>query len=281
MTKAVQSVNVCVPLPLFLLESDILLGCRKGGRDCVYPDPSTSKGSSRHKEAASNSTSNQSPGSSNSEYAEYDDTKPSATLEVILDNDEADDQDEKRLLTQPLKNKLVLQISDNISGDTSSVSPSPSTSIPVEHSVWARQSPDSQSNSTEDLNLHHLPSDYKMHLHYLYHNITCHHYCLTNDTDNFFVRGLIVEASRNKLLLNTVVAFSAYLRSIEHADGNLGDFLLYYNRSITLLLACLKQEGTHNLPTLLSILQLATIEVGYTLQNKCTNTFDISGSRNT
>lgn len=115
-----------------------------------------------------------------------------------------------------------------------------------------------------DPNLSNLPSDYQLHLQYLYENVNCHHYSLANDTDNFFVRGMIIEASKNQLLLNAVVAFAAYLRSIEQPDGKLRDFLLYYNRSITLLLECLTQEQTHNLPTLLSILQLATIEVRQT-----------------
>ncbi|KAJ3497561.1 hypothetical protein NLG97_g1803 [Lecanicillium saksenae] len=229
--------------------------CRKGGRDCVYPDPS-SKGNSRQKEAASASIPNQSPTSSNSEEAELEDAKPSIKLDTIPDEDE-DDTSPKR----PPKNKLVIQISDNNSYESNSLSPSPSTATMGERLFPGFQQPDFRTVLMGDQNLASLPSDYQMHLQYLYENVTCHHYCLANDTDNFFVRGMIIEASRNKLLLNAVVAFAAYLRSTEQPDGKLRDFLLYYNRSITLLLECLKHEQTHNLPTLLSILQLATIEV--------------------
>lgn len=231
-------------------------GCRKGGRDCVYPDPSSSKGSSRQKDSTSTSASNQSPTSSNSDDVEHDDIKRSVTLDTILDEDE--DSLSPKL---PPKNKLVLQISDPSSHENNSLSPSPSTATPREHFFPGNQQSDFHSLLMGDPTLSSLPDDYQKHLQYLYENVTCHHYSLTNDSDNFFVRGMIIEASRNQLLLNAVVAFAAYLKSIEQSDGKLRDFLLYYNRSITLLLECLAQEQTHNLPTLLSILQLATIEV--------------------
>lgn len=141
------------------------------------------------------------------------------------------------------------------------MSPSPSTTVAGDRFPLGSPSSDFRAILQEDPNLSHLPGDYQTHLQYFYENITCHHYSLINDTDNFFVRGMIIEASRNKLLLNAVVAFSAYIRSFQHPEGSLRDFLLYYNRSITLLLECLNQEEAHNLSTLLSILQLATIEV--------------------
>ncbi|KAM3550441.1 hypothetical protein MY1884_008251 [Beauveria asiatica] len=229
--------------------------CRKGGRDCVYPDPSTSKGSSRQKESASTSASTQSPTSSNSEDAEHDDAKRSGVLDTIPDEEE-DSTSPKH----PLKSKLVLQISDRNSRGNYSLSPSSATVTPIDQPIPGHQQPDFHSLLMGDQNLSNLPTDYQLHLQYLYENVTPHHYSLTNDTDNFFIRGMIIEASKNRLLLNAVVAFSSYLRSTKQPDGKLGDFLLYYNRSITLLLECLKEEQTHNLPTLLSILQLATIE---------------------
>ncbi|KAM3432800.1 hypothetical protein MY4824_006317 [Beauveria thailandica] len=229
--------------------------CRKGGRDCVYPDPSTSKGSSRQKESASTSASTQSPTSSNSEDAEHDDAKRSGALDTIPDEEE-DSTSPKH----PLKSKLVLQISDRNSRGNYSLSPSSATVTPIDQPIPGHQQPDFHSLLMGDQNLSNLPTDYQLHLQYLYENVTPHHYSLTNDTDNFFIRGMIIEASKNRLLLNAVVAFSSYLRSTKQPDGKLGDFLLYYNRSITLLLECLKEEQTHNLPTLLSILQLATIE---------------------
>lgn len=233
----------------------MISGCRKGGRDCVYPDPSTSKGSSRQKESSSASATTQSPTSSNSEDAELEDARPALMLDTIPD------EDEDGVSRRRPPNKPVIQISDNKSYESNSLSPSPSTATIGDHPFFGNQPADFRAMLMSDPNLSNLPSDYQMHLQYLYDNVTCHHYGLTNDTDNIFVRGIIIEASRNKLLLNAVVAFAAYLRSTEQPEGKLRSFLLYYNRSITLLLDCLKQDQTHNLPTLLSILQLATIEV--------------------
>lgn len=155
----------------------------------------------------------------------------------------------------------MLQISDRAPHENTSLSPSPSTAAPGEQFSPGGQGSDFRSIVEEDAHLCSLPQDYLLHLQYLYENITCHHYFLTNDVNNFFIKGMIVEASRNQLLLNAVVAFSSYLQSVQQPNAKLRDFLLYYNRSITLLLECLKQEETNNLPTLLSILQLATIEV--------------------
>lgn len=72
---------------------------------------------------------------------------------------------------------------------------------------------------------------------------------------------MLSEAGKNESLLNVIVAFSAYLSTVRNPDGKIKDFLQYYNRSVTLLLDALKRKDTHNIPTLLTILQLSTIEV--------------------
>lgn len=48
---------------------------------------------------------------------------------------------------------------------------------------------------------------------------------------------------------------------LKNPNGRIKDFLHYYNRSVSLLLAFLKSKERHNIATLLTILQLATIEV--------------------
>lgn len=86
---------------------------------------------------------------------------------------------------------------------------------------------------------------------------------MVNDIDNFF--GLILPSlavqSGNEALLNAVVGFAAYHRTAQNPNGRIQDFLQYYNKSVTLLLNCLKRREKQNTATLLTILQLATIEV--------------------
>jgi len=66
---------------------------------------------------------------------------------------------------------------------------------------------------------------------------------------------------RNEALLYAVVGFAAYHHTLKNPNGQINEFLQYYNRSVTLLLAFLKKKEKHSVATLLTILQLATIEV--------------------
>ncbi|KAM0493047.1 hypothetical protein ACHAPB_008628 [Verticillium nonalfalfae] len=89
-----------------------------------------------------------------------------------------------------------------------------------------------------------------------------HNYCIVHDGDNFFHGILPNFALQNEALLNAIVGFSAYLYSLEHnPNGKMWEFLQYYNRGVTLLLASLKRKEKPDIGTLLTILQLATIEM--------------------
>lgn len=84
---------------------------------------------------------------------------------------------------------------------------------------------------------------------------------MVNDSDNFFRSILLGISVQNEALLYAVVGFAAYHYMLKDANGRIKDFLHYYNRSVSLLLAFLKSKERHNVATLLTILQLATIEV--------------------
>lgn len=99
-------------------------------------------------------------------------------------------------------------------------------------------------------------------LDYFYHNITHHHYCFTSDGENFTRNTLPQLALGSESLLNAVVGFSAYLYTLEHnPDGDIDEFLPYYNKSVILLINFLKKKEKPTIHTLFTILQLATIEV--------------------
>lgn len=92
--------------------------------------------------------------------------------------------------------------------------------------------------------------------------MTNYHYGLAVDEDDFFNSELPSVAVTFEPLLNALVGFAAYHVTLQNPNGKLDDFLQYYNRSVTQLLRLLKRERTHNVHVLLTILQLATIEVG-------------------
>lgn len=103
--------------------------------------------------------------------------------------------------------------------------------------------------------------DYQRHLHWFNENMTHYHYGLPLDTDDFFKTILPQAARHSEPLLNALTAFAAYHQAIQNPDGKLSDFLGYYNRSIKLLLEALQTKQKHNVSTLMTILQIAQIEV--------------------
>lgn len=107
-----------------------------------------------------------------------------------------------------------------------------------------------------------LPHELQFYLGYYYENITSYHYCMLGDADDFFRTILMSVAIRNEALLYAVVGFAAYHHALNNPNGQINEFLQYYNRSVSLLLSFLKKKEKHNVTTLLTILQLATIEVG-------------------
>lgn len=91
--------------------------------------------------------------------------------------------------------------------------------------------------------------------------MTNYHYGLAVDEDDFFNSELPTVALQCEPLLNALVGFAAYHITLRNPNGELKDFLQYYNKGVTQLLRLLK-NGTCNVHVLLTILQLATIEVG-------------------
>jgi hypothetical protein len=106
-----------------------------------------------------------------------------------------------------------------------------------------------------------LPPEIQFYLSYFCENITHYHYCMITDSDDFFRLILPSIALRHDALLYAVVGFAAYHHTLKDPNGQVNEFLQYYNKSVTLLLGFLKKKEKHNIGTLLTILQLATIEV--------------------
>jgi hypothetical protein len=230
-------------------------GCRKGSRDCVYPEQSSStkarRGSSKGK-ADEGDVSSQ----------EEDGNAPDNT---VLEHDEESTEVETgepvsassvKSLGSPLR-----ELSDPPSL-THDKSPTPSTegsaSIDAIPSGW-RQTGRSQS-------LHYLPSHserlhIKFYLDYARMNLTPYHWGFKFPYESAFLRNSLFEtAVRFKPLLYAVVGFASYHHTLTITNGKLGDFLYYYNKSVSLLRESLQKER-NSIATLLTILQLGTIEV--------------------
>lgn len=106
----------------------------------------------------------------------------------------------------------------------------------------------------------HLPLDYQGHLRWYDNNITHYHYGLRYDLDGFFSVIVPRMAMQSEALLNAVVAFSAYHTTLQNPNGRIQDFLVYYNRSVRLLLESLRRKEKYSVSILMTILQIAQIE---------------------
>ncbi|KAI2624260.1 hypothetical protein GGR54DRAFT_568347 [Hypoxylon sp. NC1633] len=250
--------------------------CRKGKRDCVYPEALSTKaqasGSGSSNDAAA-LTQEPSPNSSQDEADE--EMERSQKLEPIIDEEEPYEtlspstqslvglRRSSTTSTFNIQKTVTRQGSETPSLDgTKSASPAVSTSTSASFTI-SFQVPDPAIQLTDSRpDWSHLPQELQSHLAYFCEHVTHYNYGMINDLDNFFnsiLPDLAVQAG-NEALLNAVVGFSVYHRTVQDPNGKIQDFLRYYNKSVTLLLGCLKRREKQNIATLLTILQLATIE---------------------
>lgn len=115
-----------------------------------------------------------------------------------------------------------------------------------------------------------LPKDIRHYLRFHRESMSHHHYAFKYDGGDF-LKTTFLEIAMNDgstSLLYAIVAFAAYHHSISRNDDNISVFLSYYNKSIAHLQLSLKNKR-HNVATLLTILQLATIEVSCSWRGTC------------
>ncbi|OIW32400.1 hypothetical protein CONLIGDRAFT_267885 [Coniochaeta ligniaria NRRL 30616] len=251
--------------------------CRKGKRECIYPEPPAQKGaSSGSSKDGTGPSQHTSPTSSIGD--DDDDMDQDQKLEPILDEDEVDSEGPSQHSTRPLRpprrssttSSFGLQLAPfstrhgsetpSFDGNKSS-SPSASTGTGSSFTPAALQFSDFSWQTTSfPPDWSALPQEIQFYLNYFCENITHYHYCMITDSADFFRLILPSIALRHEALLYAVVGFAAYHHTLKNPNGQINEFLQYYNKSVTLLLGFLKKKEKHNIGTLLTILQLAAIE---------------------
>ncbi|KAL2061737.1 hypothetical protein VTL71DRAFT_7115, partial [Oculimacula yallundae] len=249
--------------------------CKKGSRECVYPETSTSAKASRSGSSGTLTlSSHESPESSSDES---DDGVIRERLKAIPDEDEAPDDVSKYGMQQSSASQFVGGQKSMARHDSETpslvqdkgASPTPSTEGSVgygPHDVIAVSRlkrtglPLSSPTDTLRSDWSHLPLDLQFYLTYFFENVTHLHYSLKFDSGNFLQTSFLDAALRNEPLLYAVVGFSAFQRTLHTTQGRIQDFLQYYNKAVSLLLTSLKRGERHTTGTLLAILQLATVE---------------------
>ena len=115
--------------------------------------------------------------------------------------------------------------------------------------------------STETRPLSHLPQDIQFYLHYHQNHLSFHHYFFKHEANYFLHTILIEQAVLYDPLLYAVAGFAAFHHTVKRREGQIQDFLQYYNKSVSLLRKSLARGETYTDRTMLTILQLATFEV--------------------
>ena len=259
-------------------------GCRKGSRDCVYPQQASASRPTASAKSGQNGDSGQDSGSS---PEDSDDEGGGETTGAVKAESEpatsrkASLPSIKKQHTEPgveLSRKTIadersttetVQVKKEESPSHQFNEPSPlkpqqgrpqpprrtSSSI-----VSSQLSPSSGTDSTT-CRWSHLDQDLQFYLDFHRNEITFNHYFWRYDYSDFIHTTLIESALSHEALLFAVVAFAAYKHSIGQLDGKIANFLRYYNKSLSCLRKSLSTGQTHTDSTILTVLQLAAFEV--------------------
>lgn len=243
-------------------------GCAKGGRECVYPEPSPiTKPRRREKPAPREGSSsldeleeedeNQIPG-------ENDDTF-STSKDIPWANSEESNWGEPNPVpgvTGSTGSKSGRRRKGSLYDHTPS--PQPGGNFSSLHSAFMssahlRRSA-SQPSLTSASYTDKVGEELAIYLGYHQQKLTHLHYLIKSDSLKFFQHTLINYALEDKALLYAVAAFASFHYCVENKTGVVHTFLEFYNKSVRLLRESLVSKPC-TLCTLLTVLELASFEV--------------------
>ncbi|KAF2125163.1 hypothetical protein P153DRAFT_300606 [Dothidotthia symphoricarpi CBS 119687] len=230
--------------------------CRKGGRECIYPDTQGSQKLVRgFKSGKSGST-----GSVSSPEDHEEDGKE--RLAAILDDEDGDYEEDAGFMSreQDLRdssNTPASLIDQSTSPSTEASSTVPTSNQPSLSRRGSTQAtkiaPPMKSASTEAQSV-------QFYLNYFKNHMSSHHYSLKRDAQNFIKVDLLAQAMKFEPLKYAVVGYAAYFHTLSQPDGRISTFLQFYNESVSRLRVAITKNKKHGLATFLTILQLASIE---------------------
>jgi hypothetical protein len=239
----------------------MLLGCRKGSRECVYPDSQSSQKSTRSGSKSGKSASAEDYSSPETHEGEIKDRLPS-----IMDEDEDDDyieydDDDDMSKSQDARD------SSHTPGSFLEQSASPSTeassTVPpmIRPSLSRKGSAQTTKTGPVTKGSSAMARDLQFYLNYFRDHMSVHHYSLKRDTHGFLKGDFLGWAMKFEPLKYAVAGYAAYFHTLEQPDGRMSSFLQFYNESVSRLRVAITKNKRQGLATFLTILQLASIEV--------------------
>ena len=264
--------------------SDNRKGCRKGNRECTYPEPASNKSGSRPKKSekgaqASEASSNEWEDEEGERADEEDeeeqqrevfDSKIHRPSTAIARGKEGNLTKKKSSHSLGKKKHARRQL-DPATMPNVDKSKSPSTDVSSGPSRDTERFTSPSTNSSigspkAGVDFGHLKSDLQFYLNYHQQNLTHHHYFLKHDPQNFIHTRYLEIAVSYEPLLYAVVGFAAFHHTLKQPEGKIEDFLSYYNRSVLLFRRSLQHSQKHTEQMLLTVLQLASFEVSLHFQ---------------
>lgn len=219
--------------------------CRKGKRDCTYPEKTISSKPNRSVQKSKSSGT-----SSSSSSDEHEDSQP--TFMTPDGSDGTSVASSSRQVRADSKRSTILEEYNGAVAEMQSQ---------LENKA-AKTNPEIILSQTPDWKTY--PKDVKFYLEFFRDNITYCHYAFKHDCRDFLKTAYLEAAISFKPLLYSLVAFTAYHYALRHPDSKPERFLDYYDQSVSLFRATLSKGNNPPVPVLLTMLQLATIEVYYT-----------------
>lgn len=258
-TKSGQSAIVGNDVRLEAYNADTNTGCRKGQRECLFPPAKPGGGSNKAK--ATTTTVVSSPSGDDSEVEDTEMLSDTFEEDINVPIVEGESGSTSGSRKRPAEAQRLLKVSrSSQAGKLTENRPQRQSSI-AQPSLLSLQDQD-HSDSRHSHRWAELPKDVQTLLRYHRENLSYHHYGFKSDATDFLKTTFINIALQddNQALFYAIVAFAAYHHAIARGDSRILNFLEYYNRSIGSLQQSLKSSKA-GVPTLLAILQLATVEV--------------------
>jgi len=141
--------------------------------------------------------------------------------------------------------------------------PEPLTSNPKHHLARrvASRAQLKSGNVTASAKYHSLPKGARYYIRYHKEQISHHHYAIKYDWGDFLKTTFLEIALGYEPLLYAVCAFASFFHQLSIPNGRIQVFLGYYDKSVRLLRQSLVKSTRHSTATLLTVLQLASLEV--------------------
>jgi len=235
--------------------------CRKGSRECIYPDSQSSQKATRN-----GSKSGKSAFADDHSSPETHDGENKERLPAIMDEDEDDDYIEYDDDDDDMSKSQDARDSSHTPGSLLDQSTSPSTEASstapptIRPSLSRKGSAQTTKPGPVTKGTSAMARDLQFYLNYFRDHMSVHHYSLKRDTHGFLKGDFLSWAMKFEPLKYAVAGYAAYFHTLEQPDGRMNSFLQFYNESVSRLRIAITKNKKQGLATFLTILQLASIE---------------------